>query len=276
MGGMNLSQLKQYIQNNLWYGESGRQEHLHAAVVSLVMPDTSKVFGIDISHWNIPPVDIQRMKDLYSLDFVIIKGCDGSINSRYYEEHKAACKSAGVPFGMYVWLYRNANVSIDTQVNAWAARYKADPPPMGLYIDAEWTSYGGQPSNPSANDLRMAHDKWKVKTGKTATTYTAKGYADQYLIGFDWSREPLWVANYGVSTPNLPTGASTYKIWQFTSTLDGSQLDPGGNLELDGNYYNGTHEQFSNEYGGTTPPPSPDVITYPYDGVKQSRGERYA
>ena len=191
------------------------------------------------------------MKDIYGLSFVIIKGCDGSLNTNYYLDHVAAAKLANVAFGMYVWLYPNNKVSIAAQVNTWVARAQADPPPLGVFIDAEWTTYSGQPANPSATDLRTAHDLFKSKYNP-AITYTAKGYADQYLIGFDWSREGLWVASYGGTTPSMPKGATSYIYWQFTSTLDGKQLDPNGNFELDGNYFN----------GAITPPPTGEQMRY--------------
>lgn len=238
---------KQYWQNNLIYGENSRESNrseLFAGLsfeertlaASLTMPDTKRIWGVDLSLWNLPPVDLKRMVEKYSLDFVIIKGCDGSVNSRYYPEHVAAAKEAGIPYGMYVWLYASRNVSIDSQVNAWFARYKVDIPPLGLFIDAETTRYMGNVSNPTGSDLRSAHDKWKIKRGKSATTYTAQSFADTYLKGFDWTREELWIANYGVSVPALPTGAKGYAIHQFTATLDGKQLDPKGNFELDGDY----------------------------------------
>jgi GH25 family lysozyme M1 (1,4-beta-N-acetylmuramidase) len=249
---------RQYWENNRKYGESRHVlDSLFVFQSDLVMPDASKVFGIDVSHWNPPPVDFKRMKD-FDLRFVIIKGCDGSINSRYYEENKAAVKAAGLPWGMYVWLYPNNKVSIDSQVSAWYARYKSDPPPMGVFIDCEWTTYGGVAANPTSVDLRMAHDKWKAKSGEKATTYTAAGYANEFLKSFDWSKEDLWVANYGVSKPALPIGAKTYIIHQFTSTLDGKALDPKGNAELDGNYYNGTLSEFNARYGISDEPEEPE------------------
>jgi GH25 family lysozyme M1 (1,4-beta-N-acetylmuramidase) len=242
---------RQYWQNNLLYGEARRQRGISRPYMSAVsLPNTFDVWGVDVSHWNLPPVDFKRMKDVYGLSFAIIKGCDGSINSRYYVENKAAAKSAGVPWGMYVWLYPNNKVSIDAQVNAWHARYIADPPPLGIFIDAEWTYYSGMAAHPRATDLRMAHDKWFIKSGIKATTYTAAGYADTYLHGFDWSREELWIANYGVAIPLLPIGASKYTFWQFTSTLDGKALDPEGNAELDGNYFVGDHYEFQSRLTG--------------------------
>lgn len=248
---------KQYWQNNFMYGENRREYNREVSDFSLplTMPDIRRIWGIDISHWNLPPVDLKRMVKEYSLDFVIIKACDGSLNSRHYPEHVAAAMEAGIPFGMYVWLYSSRNVSIDSQVNAWYARYKINMPTMGLFIDAETTRYGGVVSNPNAADLRSAHDKFKIKSGTSATTYTAKSFADTSLRGFDWSREKLWIANYGAVIPALPIGVNDYAIHQFTATLDGRKLDPTGNFELDGNYVFDEAE-FRAKYGGDTPLPS--------------------
>jgi len=237
---------------------------------SLVTPDPARVFGVDLSHWNLPPVNLKRMKDLYSLDFAIFKACDGSVNTRYYLEHVAAAKEAGIIWGAYVWLYKNSNVSMDAQVNAWHARTIIDPPPMGIFIDAESTTYAGQSANPTASDLRMAHDKWKAKSGTKATTYTSPGYANTFLRGFDWSREELWIAHYGVNNPQLPTGAKGYIIHQFTASLDGHQLDPAGNAELDGNYWNGSHAEFSERYGVIITPPNGGTMSYVKGNTKAS------
>lgn len=253
---MNIHQLKQYIFNNLWYGEAGPkpQPVTPELIASVLAPPTDKVWGCDFSHWNIPPVDIPRMVEMFGMSFVIIKGCDGSVYSKYYFDHVEKAKEAGIPWGMYVWLYPGSKVSIDAQVNAWLLRYNVDKPPLGLYIDAEWTYYGGQPANPTAADLRLAHDKWKARSGTPATTYTAKGYADVYLSGFDWNREELWIANYGVSSPAMPNGATEWTFWQYTNILDGLMLDPNGNKSLDGNYFNGTAAEFAAKYLGGTPP----------------------
>jgi len=253
--------------NNWIYGENSREYnrfHHYSdkatverfAILAQVQPDGSKVFGIDVSHWNAPgTVNFQQLKEQYNLQFVILKGCDGSVNSNYYFENLQAVKAAGLLWGMYVWLYPASKVNIDAQVNAWHARAIIDPPPLGIFIDCEWTYYGGAPANPGASDLRSAHDKLRIKQGKSAITYTAKGYADTYLKGFDWTKEELWVANYNVPAPAMPNGATTYTYWQFTSTF----LFNGKNY--DGNYFNGTQSQFNERYGGTvTPPPTGETM----------------
>ena len=262
----------QFWMNNLWHGENSREKNRKrhydgvpfdskALLSTLVIPNASRVWGADFSRWNLPPVNMQRMKDIYGMSFTIIKGCDGSLNTLYFQDHKVAAKAEGLPWGIYVWLYPNNKVSIEAQTTAWANLAKSDPPPLGVFIDAEWTTYAGQAANPSGTDLRMAHDSFKAKYGESAMTYTARGYADTYLKGFDWTREELWVANYGVVSPTLPSGATTYTFWQFSSTLDGKLLDPNGNAELDGNYFNGTKADFENRYlDGTQPPGGGTVL----------------
>lgn len=257
--------IKQQIHNWI-YGENSREQNRYHhysekatverfAILAQVQPDGSKVFGIDVSHWNLPgTVNFQQLKDQYNLQFVILKGCDGSVNSNYYFENLQAVKDAGLLWGMYCWLYPASKVSIDSQVNAWHARAIIDPPPLGIFIDCEWTYYGGVPANPGASDLRSAHDKLRAKQGKSAITYTAKGYADAYLKGFDFSREELWVANYNVPAPAMPNGATTYTYWQFTSTF----MFNGKNY--DGNYFNGTQAEFNERYGAIVTPPTGETM----------------
>ena len=258
-----IHKARQYLFNNLLYGENSRHRNLmrhlagvpvdyRAVMTALVMPDTSKVWLIDVSHWNRPPVNFVRMRDEYNLSGVIVKGCDGSLRSRYSAEHVAGVRAAELPLGLYDWLYPNNRVSINAQTEAWANQAKEYAPEMGIFIDAEWTTYAGVPANPAASDLRAAHDGVRTKYGKPATTYTAKGYADQYLRGFDFNREENWVASYGGTRPLWNYG---YIDWQFTGSLDGHRLDANGNAELDGSYFNGSQAEFNQRYGGVGEPP---------------------
>lgn len=261
---MNLSQFKQLVQNNLWHGEQQRQRLSRELVVvpSFVSVDMSRVWGCDISHWQ-GLVNLLVAKN-NGCSFVIIKACDGSLNTNYFIENRNKAKEVGLLWGAYVWLYPNNRVSIAAQVAAWWARLKDDYPPLGVWIDTEWTTYAGQTANPSAADLKSALDQFRALSGQ-AGVYTAAGYANQYLIGFDWSSADLWVANYNVVNPQLPSGATKYKFHQFTSNLDGVNLigTTPDSKEVDGDYYNGTREKFAAEYGGATePPPTGEKMKY--------------
>lgn len=271
---------RQFLFNNLWWGENLRgkntewQLHIpHDVTASLVQPDTSRVWGLDISPWD-GPTDLATAKSK-GCSFVIIKGCDGSVPSRYFQENKQRAKAIELPWGMYCWLYPGSKVSISAQVSAWWNLVKDDYPPLGVWVDVEWTNYMGVPANPTSADANTALDKFLVVSGKKAGIYTARGYSDQYLIGFKkYDEFGLWVAHYGVNNPLLPVGATTYKFHQFTSTLDGS-IAPNQKLGLDGNYYRGTREQFEQEYGLSIPEPETDVISFPFPNVKVTNGRRF-
>lgn len=249
-----LARLKQYL-NNIWHGENGLRPIDAVPVSFVVQPRQDRVWGIDISHWNVPHVDLVRMRDLFGLSFVIIKAVDGSIVSRYSGEHVANARQNNIPFGLYCWLYPDNRVSVAAQVSVWADAYTRHKPPMGVAIDAEMTYYGGVQAPPRTTDLQRAADMLAQKIGaENIIIYTSPAYARSYLSGFDFARYRLWIAHYGVDTPTLPATAAAWELWQFTSQLDGATLDPTGNKSLDGNYYNGTAEQFAARYGVAAPP----------------------
>lgn len=255
-----FAQTKQWLENNLWNGENPSDRKPREIVATVVYPDTTKVWGIDISHWN-GLTDLATAK-AKGCSFVIIKGCDGTIPTKWFPENKQRAKDIGMPWGVYVWLYPSNKVNIDAQVGAWWNLVKNDYPPMGVFVDVEWTTYGGVAANPTTADANAALDKFYILTGKKAMIYTAPGYSNQYLVGFNrYDYFGLWVAHYGVVNPLLPIGATTHRFHQFTSSLDGS-IAPSENLSLDGNYYNGTKEQFMAEYGAVTPPIPGETMDY--------------
>ena len=258
---------RQFLMSNAWHGENDRRNSfaLHAGdlfyeaydIVSLGTPTPGSVWGIDISHWN-GPTDLATAK-ANGCCFVIIKAADGSVPTRWYVENRNRAIDVGLPWGAYVWLYPDNRVPISAQVDTWWNLFKNTYPPVAVHIDFEWTFYAGQAANPNAADLQKALDLFEAKSGKLCEVYTAKGYADTYLTGFQKpERYKWWIANYGVSEPNMPKllveHGVTWKKWQFTSSLDGS-LAPSDTEELDGDYYNGDHYEFAYEYlGGEVPP----------------------
>jgi GH25 family lysozyme M1 (1,4-beta-N-acetylmuramidase) len=50
---------------------------------------------------------------------------------------------------------------------------------------------------------------------------------------------PLWIANWGVSSPTVPRAWSTWTFWQYSST--GTTPGVSGNVDLD--YFNGSATQ---------------------------------
>src|SRR5262249_59097656 len=62
---------------------------------------------------------------------------------------------------------------------------------------------------------------------------------------------PLWVANYGVTCPSMPTSFSEWKFWQYTDS--GSVSGISGAVDLD--QFNGTLGDLMAFANPTGPPP---------------------
>lgn len=251
---MNIHQLKQQLQNNLWYGESRRARSANTPYLAaaLIHPDYSRPWLIDISHWD-GIVDLAITKAL-GCSGVIIKGMDGTVQSRYFVENYTKAVAVGLPRSSYAWLYRNANVSCIAQAQAFSTLLNRYPPSPELppVIDFEATRYSGAQSNPTFDDLRKWVTEWLRLGNQKPWLYTGKYYCDQFgqmpadLRGMFAG---LWIANYGVTSPGLPLSWTEWKLWQFSANGDALLIAPGntGKLELDLNY----------AVGGIVPPTEP-------------------
>jgi GH25 family lysozyme M1 (1,4-beta-N-acetylmuramidase) len=253
-----VSSCRQRIYNWM-YGENSRQASLpyHYLGLSydpgapsrdflpgLRTPDAGRVWGVDISgKWD-GIVDLAVTK-AQGGSFVIIKGMDGSVPTRYFYENRGRAMDAGLLTGMYAWLYRDANVSCVAQARAVSDLQSRYPVDLPVVVDFEWTRWMGQVSNPNYSDL----DKWVsefLRLGnRKPILYSAAGFMNQYGRMPDGLRAKLagiWIANYDVITPSLPAGWLGWDFWQFTSSGDAGVYAPGdlGKKELDMDYWSGT------------------------------------
>ncbi len=239
---MNINQARQLIENNWLYGENGRRpdaDRPRMAVTTLIQPDYSRAWGVDISPWD-GNVDLSVTKSK-GASFVIIKAIDGTVPSRYFPENYVRAVSAGLARSAYAWLYRNVNVSCVAQAQAYNTLMNKYPPSFGPAIDFESTKWQGVYSNPTFNDLRIWATEWLRLGNPKPYLYSGKYYMDQYgAMPSDLKAmfAGLWIANYGTVTPGLPLGWQTWKLWQFSSSGDARLLAPNstGKLELDLNY----------------------------------------
>jgi GH25 family lysozyme M1 (1,4-beta-N-acetylmuramidase) len=247
-----IHQLKQWWQNNRTYGENSRfnSAYLHTkelnagatiaqALSTLIIPDTSRVWGPDISHWD-GNVNLSVTKQM-GASFVFIKGLDGTIRTSNYLANRQRAIDAGLPQAPYAWLYPHKYVSVLAQAKALAdllVNYPAALPPV---IDFEWTFWGGSAANPNFGDLDMWVTEFTRLTGIKPIVYTAAGYSNMFgtfPATLKAKFAGLWVANYGVTSPTLPNGWSEWLYWQFTSSGDAAVYAPNdvNKKELDLNY----------------------------------------
>lgn len=228
--------------------------------------DTSKVFGIDLSHWS-GVCDLKKAKD-YGVSFVILKAMDGVNPTRYFKENYKQAIDAGLLVGSYQWLYKT--ISQDSQAKAYYNLVKDYPCQITETVDFETTASG----NSTFNELYNMMVRLEDLTQRKAMVYTGVSYwnVNGSQNSSFFAQRDLWLANYKVSTPTLikPWGEN-WKIWQYTDRAQGSLMGVSGESMVDCNYFNGSKEELYKWCGVSNPniPPvdPPIIIDPPVDPI---------
>lgn len=236
----------------------GEKQSLLYSVQHLFSAVQTSVIGPDISFYQddnntLGKVDFTKMKTA-GARFVICRAGQNSWPDPDFADYWRDAKSAGIPRGSY-WFY-DSRYPPEAQADLWLSVLGADRGELPMWADLE-ESYGG--TYKGSQNWRKFIERVRSKApDKEIGVYTAYGYwssncpvADRAYFG----QFPLWVANYGVTTPKLPPGWSDWLFWQFTSTGDG----PSYGVEskgIDLNYFNGNAVDFYERFpGGSAPPP---------------------
>lgn len=191
------------------------------------MTTTSQRQGIDVSHYqgiiNWPQVKAAGIVYAYA------KATDGIT---YTDPNFAAnwqnMQAAGVLRGAYHFYetgddpVAQAQHFIDT-----LGRLSSDDLAPVVDIEALNGSYGG---NSVAANLQTWLDTVASACGRRPMIYTNPGFWNHYVAA-DFSAYPLWVADYGVRAPQIPTGWTEWTLWQYSQ--QGSVDGVAGYVDLD-------------------------------------------
>lgn len=215
----------------------------------MAAPAQGGVEGIDVASFQHSGGPINWPQVLSAgFSFVYIKATEGTYyHNPYYAGDFAGSTAAGLLAGAYAF------ATPDTASGAQEADYLLNAidysnngrtlPPM---VDLEWDPYNS--SEPCYGLSVGAMVSWiqsfvsevQSRTSRYTLIYTAASWWQQCTGGTSqFSADPLSVASYGSPTPTLPSGWSTYVIWQFTST--GSVAGISGQTDED---------QFNGGYAG--------------------------
>lgn len=190
------------------------------------------------------------------IEFAMVKATEGtSFTSDYFAQQYVGSYNAGLIRGAYHFALPDrssgaaqANFLVDN-----GGGWSADNQTLPASLDIEWNPYGAACYGMSAASMvAWVHDfvnTYKARTGRDAIIYTAASWWNDCTGGStDFvATNPLWIAHYGVSTPNMPNGWPVYTFWQYTST--GSVPGVGGNC--DRNIFNGGHDRLVALANGT-------------------------
>ncbi len=163
------------------------------------------------------------------IDFAIARISDGSALDTQFATNWSGMKSAGLVRGAYQYFEpgQDPTTQANIVISAVGMLGSGDLP-----VTADMETTGGQSAATIVANLQTWMTAVKAGTGKQPMVYTASGYWNGSVGGSSaFGSDPLWVANWGVSCPGLPTGWSSWDFWQYSDT--GTVNGISGNVDLD-------------------------------------------
>ncbi len=191
--------------------------------------------GIDVSHF-VGDVDWSTVKEQGKL-FGFAKASEGlHTNDAQFANNWSGMKNAGVLRGAYHFYHPNE--SPDDQATHFLGQMgelqDGDLPPV---LDLEVTD--GE-SNISAGVLTWLQ-KVEDATGRRPILYVGGPFSNENLTGIEFAKYPLWLPEYGVSTPRVGDiwKEAGWTFWQYSESGD-VEGAPGGRGSTDLDVYNGS------------------------------------
>ncbi|MBI3658785.1 MAG: hypothetical protein HY232_20520 [Acidobacteria bacterium] len=200
---------------------------LGAASAQRVCPDGPTVEGIDVSRYQ-GMVDWAAVRQS-GRDMAIARVSDGTrFPDAYFARNWEVMSTRGFVRGAYQFF--RAGQDPIAQADLFLSNIDSDPivsgdlPPI---MDIETAD--GQSTAVVRAKMQTWLDYMEEATGKTPIIYTAAFMSS--VIGTGFSQYPLWVANWRVTCPLMPSGWSGWVMWQYSST--GRVPGVTGNVDMD-------------------------------------------
>jgi len=221
------------------------------------------VSGVDVSTYQ-GAVDWTSVKSSGRV-FGIARISDGTANpDDQFTANWQGMKSAGLVRGAYQ--YFRASVDPTAQANLVASMLTAaggfEAGDLPVVMDLE-TADGESTATITAHMMTWLAAV-EASTGKKPIIYTSIGTIP--VSGASFSGYPLWVANWGVTCPSLPSGWTTWKFWQNAD--NGTVAGISGGVDTD--EFNGSLAQLEAYAGGGTTTPTPDAGSTAHDSGTES------
>ncbi|MEV6962897.1 lysozyme [Streptomyces sp. NPDC051207] len=211
-----------------------------------VMAPTDGVQGIDVSHWQ-GAINWTSVRNA-GIQFAWIKATEGtSYKDPQFNTNYTNAYYAGVIRGAYHFARPDIS-SGATQANYFASSggaWSRDNMTLPGVLDIEHNPYGSMCYGLSTTAMRTwitdFYNAYKARTTRDVVIYTTAGWWNTCTGNWTgmYSKSPLWVAHWGVSSPTLPTGFPTWTVWQYTAT--GSVSGVSGHV--DRNQFNGSRDR---------------------------------
>lgn len=168
--------------------------------------------GIDVSDWQ-GYIDYSEVRNS-GIEVVYIKASQGnSIVDSYFRTNYDNAKANGLKVSLYHFLTARSVQEAESQATYFASVISGTSPDCKLAMDFE---VFGNLTNSQINEISFAFlRKVQELTGKEVIVYSDASNAENTFSQELANAYPLWVAEYGVSTPR--TGRwSSYEGFQYS------------------------------------------------------------
>ncbi|MGO1073159.1 glycoside hydrolase family 25 protein [Lysobacter sp. CA199] len=183
------------------------------------MTNLDQIHGIDVSHYQ-GDVDWAKVKAA-GIVFAYAKATEGNTYlDPKFAANWQAMQGAGMLRGAYHFYetYDDPVAQANNFIHTVGTLGAEDLPPV---VDIE-TFKGDYGSNSVAANLQIWLDTVEKALGRRPMIYTSPSFWDQ-TVNADFSGYPLWIADYGVTEPKIPTGWNAWNCWQYSpaGSVDG-------------------------------------------------------
>ena len=172
-------------------------------------PAAEPLHGIDVSHYS-GGVDWERVREA-GFDFAYVKATEGVDSpDPAFADHWRRLGELGIPRGAYHFYVTEDDPEEQARFFlSTAALRSGDLPPA---VDIELIGHGTQPG--LAERFRTFLEVVARETGARPIVYTSPNFWNAQLTDA-FGDHPLWVAEYGVSEPQVPKGWERWTLWQW-------------------------------------------------------------
>lgn len=186
--------------------------------------------GIDVSHFQ-GNIDWNKVKG--NIDFAILRlGWIGNNNNHTldtkFETYYNACKSTGIPIGIYVYNYWNSEDTVKSGAEWTVNQLKDKGIDLPIYIDMEDRSIENLGKD-KLTSICIAFNTVIENAGYWAGVYANLNWYTNYLNKDTIkARYTTWVAHYGISQDRY---VGQYDMLQYSDT--GKISGISGNVDMD-------------------------------------------
>jgi len=158
--------------------------------------------------------------------FAFIKATEGvDLKDGAFDDHWQAMKDTGMIRGAYHFYVTEDDP--EEQAGFFTSNVALESGDLAPVVDVELLGHGTRPG--LAERVKKFLELVEAHYGIRPIIYTSPNFWDQHLTA-EFGDYPLWVAEYGVEAPRLPSGWQAWHLWQWQEDADVPGVEKGADL----------------------------------------------